>query len=202
MHGVGVDFLKKNLDSVFEQTFKDTEIVLSDQSNNDDILKFIQNYPGINYYHSNSRGGSANLNNVMKYCKGELIKILYQDEWFTYPKALEDMIKVFGPNDIWLYVGCGTHEYPKFNPELFQLGTPSCMLMRNEGHLWFNKEFQYANDFDFTNRMAEKYGPPKLLNGNFITIGLGPHQVTNYVPKERQNKEIQMIRDHNGKSKQ
>ena len=81
--------LKIGFDSIIEQTYKNIEIVISDHSKNDDIENLIIEYQKINrnivikYFRYNEKYGniSANINNAIKNCDGDIIKIMFMDDY-------------------------------------------------------------------------------------------------------------------------
>jgi len=84
MYGRGAEMVQHSLEVFKKQTFKDFEVVISDQSKDDAIenvckeaeknvnIKYIRND---NPEHIGSSGGAANF--AMLHCNGDLIKILH-----------------------------------------------------------------------------------------------------------------------------
>lgn len=118
-----IDFFKKNLPIIFNQTYKNFEIVITDNNDKSDTKDFIFNNFKEYYLNSNSsefnknmfdinkfkysycktKGWSPNHNNGLDLCTGELIKILHQDNYFLNNFSLENIVYEFCNNDIkWL----------------------------------------------------------------------------------------------------
>jgi glycosyltransferase involved in cell wall biosynthesis len=86
MNGVGNIFLKKSLELISLQTFKDFEIVISDHSIDDSIknvcCEFEDSLKIVYLRNEINRGSSSsNMNNAILNCRGEIIKFLFQDEY-------------------------------------------------------------------------------------------------------------------------
>ena len=86
-YGRGSEFLDDLLRTIEIQHFKDFEVVISDHSENDDVYNKVLEFNSkfqIKYIENNkNRGNSpANINNAIGNCSGEIIKIMFQDDFF------------------------------------------------------------------------------------------------------------------------
>lgn len=84
--GKGANFLSKNLSVLDKQLFKSFDIVISDHSTDNTILDVVDSFSkrlDIKYVRNDVGRGviSPNINNAIKYCRGEYIKILFQDDF-------------------------------------------------------------------------------------------------------------------------
>ena len=84
--GVGTELLEFNFSKLSVQTYKDFEVVISDHSVDNTIKDVCDKWKDrLNIRHSfNDRGRgviSPNINEAMKNCKGQWIKILFQDDF-------------------------------------------------------------------------------------------------------------------------
>lgn len=90
---------KRCIKSVLEQTYTDYEIVISDDSTNNEIgdyLKTIQNSDKIIYKKNEIPLGSPeNWNEAIRNANGELIKIIHHDDWFPNENCLEKFVKAY-----------------------------------------------------------------------------------------------------------
>src|SRR5688500_14571649 len=85
-------FLKRLLDSIAEQTYQDYEVIITDDSPDDIVEKFVQGYqkiPSIFYYRNPySLGTPENWNEAIRKSTGTWIKLMHNDDWFSGPDSL------------------------------------------------------------------------------------------------------------------
>ncbi|WP_191967814.1 glycosyltransferase family 2 protein [Rhizosphaericola mali] len=86
--------MQKLLDSIVLQTWKDFEVIISDDSPNLDVANLVDRYrdklKSIHYCHNRpAKGMPANWNFAIKMCRGEWLKIMHDDDWFTESDSLE-----------------------------------------------------------------------------------------------------------------
>lgn len=165
-------FLKRLQDSLDRQTFRDFEVVMTKEGKM-----------------------AENTNAAIKRAKGELIKILFMDDYFAHERALQEIVDAFSGN--WLVTACG-HDYgdgvwtrphhPKWNDKILEgintIGSPSVLTMKNEDPLLFDEKMSWLLDCELYWRMYNKYGPPKILNDINVIIGVGDHQTTHLLTDE------------------
>ncbi|MBU0924027.1 glycosyltransferase family 2 protein, partial [bacterium] len=81
-------FFKRCLDSLWNQSFQDFEIVVTDNSEDDTIKTICEWYrTGIKYFKNPRKGMAQNTNEAIQKSKGELIKILYMDDYMAHDDA-------------------------------------------------------------------------------------------------------------------
>lgn len=174
----GAFFLKRAIDSVTSQSYKDYEIVLT-----------------------NEGSMPVNTNAAIKRAKGDIIKILYQDDYLQTPYYLEELAAKFKGG--WLVTSClhddGTKlfnaHYPQWNDEIHKtntIGSPSVLAMENPG-LLFDEKLSWMLDADLYKRLYEKYGLPTILNDINVVIGIHPGQMTNLLSDEQKNEEVEYV---------
>ncbi len=80
----GKKWLKKCLDSLTDQTYKNFEVILVDNNSSDESLDFVkQHYPHVITVKSDKNLGFAGGNNLgIKHSTGDLILLLNNDTWF------------------------------------------------------------------------------------------------------------------------
>jgi GT2 family glycosyltransferase len=106
-------FLVEYFSHLMYQTFKDFDIVISDQSEGDNLkvicdtfshvldIKYVKNT-------SNKKNAANNVNNAVKHATGDIIKLLYMDDFFVDQDALLKIINAFErtrPDGKWLISG-------------------------------------------------------------------------------------------------
>ena len=151
MSGLGAKFLTEMFDTIDNQTYRDVEVVVSDHSQNNDILdvcdKYSNTFPVTYIRNFYDRGnGPANTNNALKHCSGDLVKIMFQDDLFTDDAALEKIRNRFNESECaWVVTGFshtsdGKNFYrpmvPRWSEHLLEgqnfMGGPSIVALRRE----------------------------------------------------------------------
>lgn len=172
-------FLSRLLNSVSEQKFKDYEIVITKEGTM-----------------------PQNTNAAIKKARGELVKILYLDDFFAHEDALQIIVDNFATEDEWLVTGClhttdGENRInphlPTYNAEIHKgvntIGSPSILTIRNDGNILFDENLTWLLDCDLYRRYYDRYGAPKIVNDLNIVIHQGEHQMTHKLSQERKLKE-------------
>ena len=92
-------FLEKCLQSIFEQSYQNFEIIIIDNKSTDKTLSIIKKYEKfIDIWISESDNGIFHaMNKGIKISKGKIISILNSDDYF-YPNALKTIVKYFNSN--------------------------------------------------------------------------------------------------------
>jgi glycosyltransferase involved in cell wall biosynthesis len=218
MKGQGAIHLKRSLDSMVFQTWKNFEVVISDHSASDLIKDAAEEYKSlldINYIRNELDRGSScsNANNGIENARYEYVKFLFQDDFLAHPNSLEWAMKFFlhsGKN--WLASACnhrkdetneiGWNHYPRITKgELFEalnsLGCPSVTYMR-KSDVRFDSRLPALMDIDYYERFTALYGTPALFNDINVTIGMHSLQITNnggFGDKVQVEKELQILRE-------
>ena len=202
----GEQFLDDLLRTIEIQTFKDFEVVISDHSKDDYLLSKIKEFEDkfdIKYYRNeNDRGnGPANMNNAISECSGEIVKIMFQDDFFYDDEALEKIYYALSDSDrMWLLNGTNHTKddgnsfywdlYPKFNDDLLKgvntISSPSVVSFKRQSEVIFDETLVYFIDIDYYYGMREKYGDPVFYNDILVTNRF-PHE--NSISSNMKNKE-------------
>ncbi len=204
MQGKGTEMLARGFDILTQQTYKDFEVVISDNSEDDAIKDLCQNslYQTLNikYFKNPIKGMANNTNEAIKKANGELIKILYMDDFLASKNSLQEIVDNFKGQ--WLVSGCEHYDgskrysphYPTYTKKIYQgentIGSPSVLTIKNEKNLLtFDKNMTWLLDCDYYKRLYDKYGEPVLLNKVNVIIGTGKHQMTNILSDTAKKKE-------------
>src|SRR3990167_5392311 len=171
----GAVFLKRCIDSVMGQTYKNYEIILTKDGKM-----------------------AENTNSAIKRATGDLIKILYQDDYLAHENALQVIVDGF--TGYWTVTGCehdngtrGKPHLPVFDRKKNTIGSPSVLTMKNGLDMYFNESMTWVLDLDFYRRMYDKYGEPTILNDINVVIGIHNGQKTNLLTDEEKLKEEQLL---------
>lgn len=203
MRGEATRVLARSFDMLKKQTFKNFEVVISDNSE-DSVVENLCKDPGyeslnLRYIRNPIKGLAKNTNSAIQNAKGEIIKILYMDDYLADENSLQDIVDNFKGN--WLVTGCehdnGEYRYnphyPKYNKKIYlgknTIGSPSVLSIKNENLMLFDENLSWLLDCDYYKRMYDRYGEPTILNNINVVIGTGKHQVTNILSGLAKKKE-------------
>jgi len=201
MRDRGVEMLNRSFFILSLQTLSCFEIVVSDDSENDEIknvCRYWNNYHNkknrlsIKYFKNEGKKGcSSNLNNAISKCEGKLIKILCQDD-FLYDKwSLQETVDSFDCTKGWLVspyfhtvdgLILNNPQYPAWNDMIYldnTIGTHSSLTIINKNPLLFDENLCWYLDCEMYYRLYLKYGLPKILNRITFVQYLWPGQTTN-----------------------
>ncbi|HEU0063961.1 MAG TPA: glycosyltransferase family 2 protein, partial [Flavisolibacter sp.] len=85
-------YLKRLLDSIIVQTYKNFEVIITDDSNDDSVEQLVKQYSNeaeIKYVKNNiALGSPENWNEAIRIATGNWIKIMHDDDWFADKEAL------------------------------------------------------------------------------------------------------------------
>ncbi len=145
-------------------------------------------------------------NRVIEAAQGELIKVLYMDDYFTHGYALQEIITGFTPETQWLVSGClhdtgngnlSNYHEPKYSDDIWTgnnaIGSPSVLTMRREGRLLFDASLSWLLDCDLYRRLHDAYGTPAILNTPNVVIGLHEGQTSYLMSTEDKKKELDYL---------
>ena len=199
-------FLERNLTSTFLQNYKNYEVIISDDSNDDLIetwLRKFSNYPIYYYKNRGEKGMAENTNNGINNATGELVKILFQDDYFAHLDSLGDIVKHFTERTMWLATGC-THSMdgvttfndhrPYYSESDNTIGSPSVVTFRREIKERFDTNFHWMLDLDWYKRLFRLYDKPKIYDQVNVVIGIHMGQKTNLLSDARKQLEWKMLK--------
>lgn len=198
--------LQRLLDSIFIQTYKNYEVIITDDSPDDSVEKFIKNYNKINcikYYKNQSALGTPeNWNQSIRKANGQWIKLMHDDDWFANENSLQEFY-----NATLLHKDCDFFFSAYFNMSeknisqqvnlnwtdnfllkqsplnLFKknyIGNPSCTLIKRSINLFYDNNFKWVVDFEYYIRCLQKVKNYHYINLPLINVGLNEEQVTKY----------------------
>jgi glycosyltransferase involved in cell wall biosynthesis len=202
-------FLTRCLNSLWDQSLQDFEIVITDNSD-DGIIESICNLykGGIRYYRNPIKGMAQNTNEAIRRSKGQLIKILYMDDFLCDNEALEIMFKRFynAEDSRWLATGCAhtrdgkfllKPHIPKYSEDIHTghntIGSPSVVMIKNDRPLMFDEKMQWLLDADYYKRLHDKYGEPVIVRDILVAVGIHDGQMTQTMGEERKLQEFNYI---------
>lgn len=200
-------YLKRLLDSISSQTFKNFEVIVTDDSPDDTVKTFLDNYHQIrNLQHYKNQppvGTPENWNEGIRRANGKWIKLMHDDDWF----ASADTLKIFwqtteaNPDCSFFFAAfqnvtedTGAIEVVRCNIldrivlrlsplHLFgrvYVGNPSCTFIKKEVGEYYDKRFKFVVDFEYYIRCFYKLKRYKYIDEVLMNIGFNSDQVTKY----------------------
>jgi hypothetical protein len=209
MKGMGVEYLEYSFNILYSQTYTNFETIISDHSTSDEIKDLCDQWSqvlNIQYFKNESKRGisSANINNAIKKANGDIIKILFQDDFLYDEYSLEKQLEYFKGD--WMVTACchynGEEIYKPFYPRYHDniqygentISSPSVLMFRNKNVLEFDENLFWLMDVDYYKRLYNMFGNPSICS--YITVVNREHnnQVSNTLAtKEVREKELEYI---------
>lgn len=197
MSGKGAAYLQPALESLASQQFDDFEVIVSDQSDTSEVedmctayqyrmpLKHIS-------YRDGPRQGSANCNNAMRHAEGEIIKVLFQDDYLCDASALKRLATVFeDPGTKWALMGSAVTRdmrtltnamVPKYTPRIRYgwntISGPSVIALKAGYDIWFDENLIWLMDADIYHTCYEQLGEPVVLPETLVVNRIHDGQVS------------------------
>ncbi len=153
-----------------------------------------QTYRDFEWIRTDEGKMAENTNFAIKKAKGDIIKILFMDDYLLHENALQNIVDNFTGG--WLVSGCVHDRYgqiynphrPSWNSQILMgmntLGSPSVMAMENKDPELFDENLSWMLDCDLYHRLYERYGNPTYIDSYDVAIGIGEHQTTNILSIE------------------
>ena len=89
-------YLQRILTSIEIQTYKNFEVIITDDSNNDDAIEMVKRFSdkfSIQYFKNETALGTpANWNFAIAKARGAWIKLIHYDDWFASAHSLEKLV--------------------------------------------------------------------------------------------------------------
>lgn len=175
-------FLSRLLKSIDEQTFKDYEIVFT-----------------------NEEGMAHNHNAAILKSKGEIVQMMQMDDYFASPRSLENIVNGFRDGGAWQITSClhdngsevGWPHEATWTDDVFtgnnRLGSISTLSFKRDNTLLFEEPLTWLLDVDLYYRLYLKYGLPHLLLTPNVVIQERPDRLSNTLSDELKASEVQYL---------
>ena len=197
--GRGKEFLDFLFRTIELQTFKDFEVVVSDHSKDDILVDVIDNFKykfDIRYIkNKNDLGnGPANTNNALRNCSGDIIKVIFQDDFFFDAEALQKIYDSFDDEHDWLV--CGSNHtkdnglsfyrkvYPRWNKRIIKgvnsISSPSVMAAKKKvfDQIKFDESLVMMMDCEIYYHIKKKFGEPIYLHDVLVSNRVHQDQIS------------------------
>jgi glycosyltransferase involved in cell wall biosynthesis len=216
----GVEYLEHSFNILANQTFKDFDIIISDNSQDYEIADLCDIWGSIldiKYFRNeNGRGFIApNLNYGLKKCTGKYIKILFQDDFLYDIDSLEIIYNKIQSNldAKWILTGCVHTEdaenmfqpmVPRYHDKIYlgqnTISCPTVMTIKNNNDmLLFDESLLWLVDVEYYKRCYDKFGLPTIINEIGAVNREQPNRVTNSMTKEIIDEETNRLANQYGK---
>ncbi len=215
-----IDYLQKLLQSISIQSFKDFEVIITDDSRDDSVEIFLKNFTGISHIHyfKNQQvlGTPENWNESIRKACGTWIKLMHDDDWFADENSLQKFYAATKahPNCSFFFSAYNNVFDNKRNPEAVRLngigyfmlkrsplnlfkkqyvGNPSCTLVRKDVGLFYDSNFKWVVDFEYYIRVLKKVKSFFYIDEVLVNVGVNEDQVTKYTFR---NPEVEIPENH------
>lgn len=118
-------FLQQRLESIFEQSYEDFEVILLDDASTDNSFKIIEKFkqhPKVSHCHINKTNSGYVFNQWetgLSLAKGELVWIAESDD-FSSPDFLREIVAMFLSNPDLVLAYCDSRIVDEYNVDLLQ----------------------------------------------------------------------------------
>lgn len=208
--GKGIEYLSELLDSMLKQSYQDFEVVISDHSEDFAIRDFVMEHQlkdRTTYVRCERLRGvahSANCNMALDNASRDIIKIMFQDDYFFDNDALKIMLDEIKGDVKWVAAATwhikdedrsklfglaipaisNTHEKPPF----LRLGCPTnSMFVKNPAR--FDENLIWKMDIHFYQTMWHYLGNPNIITNPLFVTRRSKQQISEFVTKDQMNKE-------------
>ena len=211
-HGRGAEFINDLLRTIQVQSFKDFEVCISDHSLDDEVLNEVKQFEDkfeiVYKKNSKDRGkGPPNTNESIRMCSGDIIKVMFQDDFFYDTEALEKIHDEFASsNSKWLLNGCNhtkddgynfyNEMYPRWNDKIIEgvntISSPSVLSMKKEcfDQVQFDENLVMMMDCDCYYNLKENFGDPIYLDDVLISNRVHQNQLSLLYDGKNLKKEV------------
>jgi len=196
--------LKILLKSIEIQTFKNFEVIISDDSSDNSVeIVARENWTFDLKYYKNEKalGSPENWNNSIEKATGQWIKLMHHDDYFENEKSLKIMYDAISKNNEFDFFFCSTIIYNiktketiLYNPNekyistleklpinLFfanVIGAPSATIFKREIPIKFDKSLIWLVDIEFYTQVILKYKIYRILDRLIVTCADVENQLT------------------------
>lgn len=204
-----VSFLRRLLDSIQIQTYRYFEVVLTDDSPDNEVFELCRAHSladSISYFKNEKKLGTPeNWNESIRRARGEWIKLMHDDDWFTNPGALKIFAEAVNQNpgknfffsayrDVYLdrdenttkevHISGQWQKILEKDPRALlasnRIGPPSVTCHRRNPTVLYDPTLKWLVDIDFYIRILQNK-KPVLIPEILIAVGLSKDQVTKQV---------------------
>ena len=212
MNGLGATYLEESFHTLENQKLTDFEVIVSDQSDNNDVFELCKAWCKrltLHHYwnHDGKRQASTNINYALGKARGAVYKVLFQDDFILSKTVLQDIVDAFEREDaMWLLKGSGVTRdgqiierpmVPRLTPRLHfgknTVSSPSVLAFRASSEHFFDENLIWLMDVELYTRLWKDYGDPIILPDTLIANRLHADQVSQKVDRSIQKRELDYV---------
>jgi len=198
------DFLQRLLDSISIQTFKDFEVLITDDSPTGEVEILCKEYEGqfkVSYCKNKKVLGSPeNWNEAIRKAEGLWIKLMHDDDWFADEYCLEKFANRISDSHSFIFSGyrnvylntdskaatyvISSRQKKMLDKDPYNLlkqnfiGHPSTTLIKNNLAEWYDNSFKWVVDIEFYIRYLLENKQYAIIKEPLINIGMSSSQIT------------------------
>lgn len=208
------EHLLQLLNSIKAQTMKPDEVVITanhDLEYLDSLLEVIKGDFELVFKRSESNGSAENTNHAISLCRGEIVKIMHQDDFFVSTNALLFTYDTLQRSrKKWRVSGfdhfdettslCVRPIKPKISWRLIngvnRIGAPSVVALKRGAFIPFDQDLKYMFDCDWYLTMWHNWGKPIVSNQTEVRIRIHAGQATNWAKELLQQEMVATKLNH------
>ncbi len=194
-------YLERLLDSISIQTYKDFEVIVTDDTPGNEVSNLCGFYKSkflLNYFKNPSRLGTPeNWNESVRHANGEWIKLMHDDDWFSSSESLSGFAKVADNDHPFIFSayytiseasGSKLHKLSEFKNAMTKepgvlfaknvIGPPSVTLIHRTIPEIYDRRLKWRVDVEFYMRVLKQTKHYTYISAPLINVGLHESQVT------------------------
>jgi glycosyltransferase involved in cell wall biosynthesis len=194
--------IERLLSSINEQTFKDYDVIITDDSPDNSLERVIEKYGHMSiFYYKNeiALGTPSNWNFAISKAQGEWIKLMHDDDWFADKDSLKFFADETGKGKLFIFsrytdiFETGEMAQPPFsfswrkrivdNPVALLarnvIGPPSVTLIHHSIKDKYDTSMKWRVDIDFYIRILRTQKSYAVIDKPLVNVGISASQVTN-----------------------
>ncbi len=202
-------YLQRLLESITVQTYSNYEIVITDDSPDESVQALAKTFSAslpLRYFKNDPAAGTpANWNIAIQKAKGDWIKLMHDDDWFSSPEALGKFAAaaatgkydfIFSAcNNIYSSSGSEVNEFlTGWKKDMLQesslnlfyanvIGHPSTVMHRRDERILYDTRFKWVVDIDFYIGYLREHKDYLYIREMLINIGTDDTQVSHMLYK-------------------
>jgi len=205
------EFLKRLLDSIKSQSYRNFEVIVTDDSPSSEVAEVCQRYAGVFHliYHKNEKqlGTPENWNAGIRMANGQWIKLMHDDDWFSSAESLQQFASAVehhpecdfffsaynNVNESNGDVRLSTARMVRLqrvtdNPAVLLagnvIGPPSVTMYKNDQTILYDPDLKWLVDIEFYIRYL-KGRKLYYIDQPLVNIGINDQQVTQFTFRVR-----------------